>query len=234
MTENGFIKDLGQSGANPITFHKFPYEYTKGKRWYEVVGFNVFPDQNKRYRDFYELLEEINLDKEHFAYPIKLRRYHTDIEPTKENTAKYYSFAGVLKFLDKMTLSRDARIFIKFEVFYPNRKSEIPTIRIHLFEIDESGGIELNSVMDSQLIDNVIVDSVERFVEFARVHYKNHKMFTDQRIQNIRDAGIPFMEIVELMNLPISRVEWSAHKPVTEKLQYLIPLYRGQFSQSVG
>jgi hypothetical protein len=184
---------------------KYGYEivFNEDNKSCIILGFPLYPQSSNKSKILYQHLELASLIEGNAQFPATIN--YTQLEREGDEISMYsdFHFDGIYQLLKEEKLNPHNLIYLKPEIYYPERTSKLPNLILNLYEFDENGFFEIE-------------DEYE-FLEFSFVYYKT-KQFTKKRIEIMKEMGLKTNEIVQIPSLSLILLEFDEYgilKPIS-------------------
>lgn len=170
-------------------FQKYGYDIINEGDDYFITDFPNFPNQNKKSKKLFQLLERKILKEKFIYYPTKFNIIERVVLLCDE-TSDSFSFSGIKKLIDNdKSLFIDTKTFFKIKITFIGKDTEL---RIIYYTINNEKGLIDCSSLDMML--NII------FINY------NIKQFTQKRIDLLTNKYN--LDIDEIKQIPLLPVQW--------------------------
>ena len=179
-------KDFKKKYGYDIVFHDNNTTCT-------IINTPLYPQSSNKIRKLYRDLERVILIEGNAKFPAKIKYTQIEIEGDETNMYFDFHFDGIYQILIEHNLNPKNLIYLKPEIYYPERRSKLPNLILNLYEFDKNGFFDIN-------------DEYE-FLEFSFIYYRT-KQFTKKRIELMKEMGLKTNEILQMPALPLILLEF--------------------------
>ncbi len=180
--------------------HGFPVEKDNEKGIVIIKSDCDHPLQSNACKSLYQDIEKLILKDEKIKFPVNVHEWQVIIEPTEQNKM-YYSFEGILKYINqyKKRIIGTTTLF-KPEIYF-NEKYNLPIITLHFYLLSYNGEL---FVENSTHLSNIFLISVKDI------------LITPERRKKLEENNINVEWIKHIPFLPMELIKFDDNGNVQE------------------